>query len=205
MPTQTFFNLPEEKQQRILAAAIKEFSQRGVEDGNLANIIRDAGISRGSLYQYIDSKEELYAYLFTKLRNERADHVQPAFALYKTKPFVEFFRQFYLLDSEFLLTHPSHIDLGKRLYTGTDPVSRGLIQRQQTLYKEWFLVAVEHDKSQGVIDKRIDASVLAELCVHFVTDIFIFQSAQTQISIFNLREHLDKMLYLIQHGIAPLP
>lgn len=205
MPTHTFFNLPEEKQQRILDAAIKEFSQRGVEEGNLANIIRDAGISRGSLYQYFDTKAELYAYVFTTLRKERYDYVQPAFALYKTKPFLEFFRQFYFLDCEFLLAHPSHIDLGKGLYTGTDSISKGIIQRQQTLYKEWFLVAIEYDKDRGEIDKKIDSSALADLCVHFVTDIFIFQSVQTQVSIYNLQDSLDKMLYLIQHGIKPTP
>lgn len=205
MPTQTFFNLPEEKQRRILDAAIKEFSQRGVEEGNLANIIRDAGISRGSLYQYFDSKAELYAYLFTKLRNERADYVQPAFALYKTGPFVAFFRQFYLLDSEFLLAHPSHIDLGKRLYAGTDPVSLSLIQRQQARYKKWFLFAIEYDRDRGEIDRRVNASVLADLCVHLVTDLLIFQSTRTQLSTFSLQEHLDSMLYLIQHGVSPSP
>lgn len=203
MPTTTFFNLPEEKQQRIVDAAIKEFGQRGLEEGNLSNIVKDANISRGSLYQYIESKEDLYVYVFSKLRAERAEHVKPAFESYKKKPFLEFFRHFYLRDSEYLLAHPAHIDLGKRLYASADSVSRGLIQNQQTRYKEWFLVAIEHDKDRGEISKRVDASALADLCVHFVTDIFIFQSAHTQISIFNLQEHLEKTLTIFQHGITP--
>ena len=205
MPTATFLRLSASKQKRIIDAAVKEFSVRNVQEGKLSNIVKDAGISRGSLYQYFPSKEDLYNYLFDTLRADRAEYVKPAFALYKTEPFLRFFEEFYLRDSEFLLMNPSHIELGKQMYGSTDSVSRGLIHRLQTRYKEWFLVAIEHDKEKGIIDHRVSSSTLADLFVHFVTDIFIFQSVHSQFSVVNIREHCRETMYIIWNGIRTQP
>lgn len=68
MPTETFFNLPKEKQQRILKAAALEFSQAGLNEASIAKVIRTADISRGSFYQYFRDKEDLYYYYFQTLK-----------------------------------------------------------------------------------------------------------------------------------------
>jgi AcrR family transcriptional regulator len=201
MPSATFTNLPPDKRQRILDAAIKEFGARCLLEANLANIVKDAKISRGSLYQYFPSKSDLYVYVFDSLRSDRAEYVRPAFIYYKKDSFMRFFEEFYLRDSEFLLMHPPHIELGKMLYSGTDSVSRGLIHRLQTRYREWFFSAIEYDIDHGIIDTIVDASILTDLCVHFVTDIFIFQSIHEQLSLRNIREHLKMTLYILQNGI----
>lgn len=205
MPTDTFLNLAEDKQQRVLQAAIKEFGERSLQEANLSNIIKDAGISRGSLYQYFKTKEDLYIYIFATLRAERAEYVKPAFVLYKNQPFLRFFEEFYLRDSEYLLRHPAHIELGKKLYSSNDTVSRGLIQQLQIRYRDWFLVGIEYDKEQHLIDSRISSTALADLCVHLVTDIFIFQSAHTRLTIANISEHNEETLYIIKNGIGVRP
>lgn len=201
MPSATFMKLPEEKQERILEAAIKEFGMRNVREANLSNIVKDAGIARGSLYQYFPTKDDLYVHVFETLRARRAEYVKPAYDLYKKEPFLRFFETFYLLDSEYLMQNPPHIALGQQLYSNTHGVSRGLIQRLQNRYKETFIIAIEFDKERGLIDRSIDTSSLADLCVHFVTDVFIFQSINTQLSMMNIRDHIQKTLRIIENGI----
>jgi len=63
MPTPTFFNLPEEKRQRLMAAVWKEFSSYSYADVSINRIIQEAGISRGSFYQYFSGKQELFGHL----------------------------------------------------------------------------------------------------------------------------------------------
>ena len=202
MSTATFINLPAEKRERILKAAIEEFGQRNLAEGNLANIVRAADIPRGSLYQYFKTKDDLYVYLFETLRAERAEYVKPAFELYKKEPFLRFFEAFYLRDSEYLLMHPSHIKLGQKLYSGGDNTSLGLIKRIQSRYNEWFLIGIDYDKDRGLIDRGVDSTVLADLCTHFVTDIFIFQSVHTQFSMANIRDYCKKTVGIIENGVA---
>ncbi len=56
-----FAKLAPEQQQRILQAAIDEFSAHGFHDASLNQVIEAAGISKGSLYYYFDGKDDLIA------------------------------------------------------------------------------------------------------------------------------------------------
>jgi AcrR family transcriptional regulator len=205
MVTQTFHNLPREKRERVLAAAVDEFSQRNVEEAKISNIVRQAHIPRGSLYQYFETKEDLYVYIFESLREQRTQFVRPAFEYYKTSPFVTFFEHFYTLDSEFLIHHPKHIDLGKVMYSHAQGVSLGLIQSIQRRYRDIFLVAIDYDKENGRIRQDVDPPVLADLCVHFMTDVFIFMNLSRQLSLGSVQKHLAGTLSIIRHGIEECP
>lgn len=63
MPKQTFFNLPQEKQRRLLKEGFEEFSRAPAMDASISNIIKLAEIPRGSFYQYFEDKYDLQAYL----------------------------------------------------------------------------------------------------------------------------------------------
>lgn len=57
MPTNTFFHLPEEKQQRLLDAAQIEFSRHSLQEASIANIVKLAGIPRGSFINILRTKK----------------------------------------------------------------------------------------------------------------------------------------------------
>lgn len=63
MPKQTFFNLHEDKRERIEAAAVKEFGEFGFHGARLNNIVQRAGIAKGSFYQYFDNLEDLFLHV----------------------------------------------------------------------------------------------------------------------------------------------
>lgn len=68
MPSKTYWNLPEEKKEKLLKAAMSEFSRVLLSDASINRIIKDADISRGSFYMYFESKEDLYAYILREHR-----------------------------------------------------------------------------------------------------------------------------------------
>ncbi|SFB09962.1 TetR/AcrR family transcriptional regulator [Clostridium frigidicarnis] len=63
MPKQTFFNLSVGKQETLINAAMKEFSRVQLFEASISNIVRSAGIPRGSFYQYFDDKEDAFYFL----------------------------------------------------------------------------------------------------------------------------------------------
>lgn len=73
MPKQTFFNLPEDKRQTLIEAAEKEFSRVPLMKASISNIIKMAGIPRGSFYQYFENIEDLYFYLLNKATKKRKE------------------------------------------------------------------------------------------------------------------------------------
>lgn len=70
MPKATFFRLEEEKQQKIIDAAITEFSSVPIDQSSIANIVKLAGIPRGSFYQYFEDKDDVFYYICDNLRKE---------------------------------------------------------------------------------------------------------------------------------------
>jgi len=60
---ESFKRLDEEKQDRILQAAIDEFAERGYELANTNRIAKQAKISVGSIFHYFTTKENLFLYI----------------------------------------------------------------------------------------------------------------------------------------------
>ena len=92
---ETFFNISEDKKRRVIDAALTEFASSGYEKTSLDAVISRAGISKGGLYEYIESKKDLftfilnYAYeeLFTYIQNKKpADADFPKDPLERTDP-----------------------------------------------------------------------------------------------------------------------
>jgi AcrR family transcriptional regulator len=73
VPKQTFFNLQQDKRKKLIEAAEMEFTRVPLFEASIANIIKMAGISRGSFYQYFEDKDDLYFFLLedklTKTKN----------------------------------------------------------------------------------------------------------------------------------------
>lgn len=201
MPTTTFFNLPEKKRQKILQAAVQEFTVRNLAEANISHIVKAADISRGSFYQYFNDKEDLYVYIFSALREERRVYTQPVIDQLKVVPFLDFYREFYLKNAEYLLMHRDHIRLGKHLYTCPLETSRSLIDILQKRYREMFIVGIEHDKHKGIFREDFNSGVLAELLVHMSTDMFIFEVVKTEVSMHNIEQSIKGLLDIIRHGV----
>ena len=74
LPKQTFLNLPMDKQQTLIDSAMKEFSRVPLYEASISNIIKHAGIARGSFYQYFEDKDDIFFYIlndYAKRNNER--------------------------------------------------------------------------------------------------------------------------------------
>lgn len=63
MPTPTWDRLSSERRDAIVTAAEAEFGAKGFSRGSLNVIAREAGVAKGSLFQYFDDKIDLFAHL----------------------------------------------------------------------------------------------------------------------------------------------
>src|SRR5687767_5013739 len=70
VPKQTFFNLQQDKRKKLIESAEIEFTRVPLFEASIANIIKMAGISRGSFYQYFEDKDDLYFYLLEAKLNK---------------------------------------------------------------------------------------------------------------------------------------
>lgn len=61
-----FFSLPPKKQQAIVNAGYRVFSQNSYKNSPMSEIAQEAGISKSLLFHYFRNKKELYLFLWDK-------------------------------------------------------------------------------------------------------------------------------------------
>ncbi|MGL4336273.1 MAG: TetR/AcrR family transcriptional regulator [Turicibacter sp.] len=59
-----FFELPEDKQLRVINAGLEVFSKNEYKRASTDEIARQAGVSKGLLFYYFHNKKELYLFLY---------------------------------------------------------------------------------------------------------------------------------------------
>lgn len=73
-----FFSLQEEKQQEIVNAGFKVFSENSYKKSPTSEIAAEAGISKSLLFHYFENKKELYMYLWDKCAEVTIEHLTKA-------------------------------------------------------------------------------------------------------------------------------
>ncbi len=70
MPTQTFYNLAEEKRQRVFNAIYQELRRVSFPEMSINQVIKNAGIPRGSFYQYFANKDDAFDFFVDESSNK---------------------------------------------------------------------------------------------------------------------------------------
>ena len=78
MIKKTFYNLPDEKRQRVTEAIVDEFANVEDDKVSINRIVQKANISRGSFYQYFDDKLDLVEVLIRSYLNMVIDDLRRA-------------------------------------------------------------------------------------------------------------------------------
>ncbi len=71
----TFYHLPLEKRETIIKACQDEFIEHGYENASTNRIVKNAGISKGSLFQYFSSKEDIYLFILDQAVSDNLKYI----------------------------------------------------------------------------------------------------------------------------------
>ena len=73
MPKQTFLNLPQEKRETIMNAAVEEFAEYGLENASTNRIVKNSGIAKGSFYQYFEDKQDVFMHMLDVIEQKEME------------------------------------------------------------------------------------------------------------------------------------
>jgi TetR/AcrR family transcriptional regulator len=106
MPHATFLNLPEEKRKRIIDAALREFAEKGYQQGSIHAITLRAGVAKGSMYQYFENKKELFFYIFSLAVQDKIKFVKDLLEENKDLPFFVQLEKLFVASQVYAKAHP---------------------------------------------------------------------------------------------------
>ena len=165
MPTPTWEHLPAARRDAVAAAAEAEFGAQGFSRGSLNVIAREAGVSKGSLFQYFADKEDLCAYLADivslRIRAQLEPHLP---GLPWATDFFGALRGLGHVWVRYYSTHPTELALTAAANLEMDPSSRSAVRTVVNRhYVEFLRPLLDDARSSGQL--RPDADVDAFLAL----------------------------------------
>lgn len=162
MPKETFFNLPKDKRQRIIDVAIEEFSNHDYHNASISRLVAEAGIAKGSFYQYFEDKADLYRYLLDMVFQEKQRilaAIQPPDPQMGTFAFL---RWLFSVSIRFEFMNPKLAQLGYRAMNN-QKLPEALMTQGKEAGRLYFKQLVEAGIARGDLRPDLDVDAAAFL------------------------------------------
>jgi AcrR family transcriptional regulator len=209
MPKQTFFNLPSEKRETIMNAAIEEFAEYGLENASTNRIVKNSGIAKGSFYQYFEDKQDVFMHMLDLVEQQEMEFFKEKHPPTNNMGTFHYFRWMVKTGMEFGLAHPRVIQaawrvlLGEGLYYGKNLAG----YRQKTT--QALTTMITQAMERGEVDPSIDvelAVMVMETWSNAITTYVLNEGIKQKDVLKWMRspktqETIDKLLYVMEYGL----
>ena len=128
-----FFALPKEKQQAIINAGYKVFSQNSYKNSPVSEIAAAAGISKSLLFHYFHNKKELYLFLWDKCAEITIEYLT-RYGCYEQTDLFESMESGMRAKMEIIRLYPDMSNFTVKAFYEHDPAVRGEIQESYKMY-----------------------------------------------------------------------
>ena len=209
MPKQTFFNLPQEKRETILNAAVDEFAEYGLENASTNRIVKNSGIAKGSFYQYFEDKQDVFMYLLSVVEREKIEFFKSKHPPSNNMDTFQYFRWMNKTGIEFSSAYPritqamSRVMFGEGLYYGK--TFAYIRERTVKALREMIEQAME----RGEVDPSVDvdlAVMVMDTWSNVIITYMVNEGAKQKDMLAWVRspktqETIDKLLYVMEYGL----
>ena len=156
-----FDKISDEKRKRIIEAALIEFSSMGYNAANINVIAKNAGISIGSMYQYFESKENLFLTIIDEAYNVIENSISHIDALkgdifYKFDIIISYIQKY---AREYRLLNQLYLEATTQ---GVSRISKKLSLKMETISSEYYRSLIIESIKNGIADKKLDAALDAK-------------------------------------------
>jgi AcrR family transcriptional regulator len=156
-------NIDEKKKIKIINSAMEEFSKNSYDKASTNRIVEKAGISKGSLFNYFESKKKLYEYLkefsIVEIAEEIVENVN-----WEESDLFKRIKEIALIKLEIFRKYPYIIGFTKRINAGKS------IEELKKIYEEYVPNIYEK-----IYIKNIDFTLFREdVGIEEVMNIFIW-------------------------------
>ena len=200
MPKDTFFNLPEEKRGRIIDAAIDEFATHPYHQARVTAITEEAGIAKGSFYQYFEDKKDLFKYLMELMVEKKLSYLNQDVVKNRDKyNFFQLLREVFNSGIRFAKENPRFLPIGMMLVNDKE-LYQEIFGEHEDKSIDFFRQMLEYAKTKKEIDPAIDLNLAAKMLVGMTFSLTDFIMEDGKLDLDDM-EIIDQMLYFAENGL----
>lgn len=204
MPKDTFFNLPEDKREKILDAAMSEFEHDSYENASINQIVAKSGISKGSFYQYFEDKKDLYKHILSLIVKKKMEYLTPIMMNPMAHNFFVVIREMNLSGLRFAKDNPRFTAIGSwMLKDFKKPFYKEIIDENQGQAHDVYTMLLNNAIKRGEVRDDIDVEFTAKMIFKLSSELIIDEiNLDTENWTDEAFGVLDKFMKLIENAIA---
>lgn len=188
MSKNTFSVISDEKRERIYEAAAYEFAQKGFDKANVNDIATKAGISKGSIYDYFENKEDLYLSVATHGISISRENIESI--IDDKKDFFEQIRDIFLQGLDFVINNPQYVQLYVNVAScGMERFAEKLTLMVEKHTSDYYKAAIKKGIEEGIIRPDVDVNMTAFI-INSLYVIIMISTVSTHYRI-RLKEYLE--------------
>lgn len=165
----------EERRVAILEAAEQCFDRKGYYETSIDDIVRESHMSKGAIYTYFDSKEDIFISLMNYITDRSFTTIMEQFAKLDTA--TEKLR--YIIERNFVLYLSSknmqRVHYEFWLYASSFPKLKELMEERGKLFNGLIANIIREGSERGEFKKDIDPDTVASLYWNFRDGIWLHQ------------------------------
>jgi AcrR family transcriptional regulator len=210
LPKRTFNRLDDDKRERVMRAAIEQFQVHGFENAKIEVIAQNAGVAKGSIYQYFDDKKELFLYSVTWAIEQFMGMIDRQTPL-KEMDIYEYFlagsrERFELIKKEPLLISFA-IDFSSGKYGS---LAEDINSELKRVGEEYELRLIENGKKRGTIRHDMDDQILLlffqgaaeKFSMKALEIVRNFENEPTEEQFLEVKNLMENMVALLKQGMG---
>lgn len=209
MPKQTFFNLPQEKRDSIINAAVEEFAEFGLENASTNRIVKNSGIAKGSFYQYFEDKQDVFLYMLDVIEKMETEYFKNIHPPDNNMDTFHYYRWMVKAGMEFGLAHPRMIQAAWRVLLGEGFYYGKNLEGYRNKTTQALTTMIKLAKERGEVDPSVDVELAVMIMETFSNAIttYVLTEGMKQKDVLKwmrspkTQETIDKLLYVMEYGL----
>jgi len=207
LPKETFFNLKEEKQQRILSAALHEIAANGYDKASVTRIVKEAGIATGSFYQYFEDMDDLFVYVGMEAGRLKTTYMQRAIDEVGRTDLESIVRAMYMGGLRFGLEHEDYFRCAQYILQMTDSslYRKMLAKAEKSELAVWLFRMMSRAVENGELYDGISPELLFRLLTNInatIIEYLIAARPNREMNTDDLETLYELGVHVVLHGIG---
>lgn len=213
MPKATLERIPEAKRKRIFEIAAAEFARKGFHGANVGTVAQAAGIAKGAIYLYFESKLDLYCETLrdgSEILSALLQEVEAEGGSVLTR-----LRGLYARAGVAMAEYPDRMRMYCDLCTGSDPELVAIAGEIEAGSAEFCRRLVTEGQARGEVRTDMPVALLAILLDDFFVNFFAAHVCGYQANrlrafwpeaadpVIELGKYVDGILAFLTAGLAP--
>lgn len=146
--------------ERLLRAATRLFAERGFESTSVQEVVAAAGVTKGAMYHYFGSKDDLLHEVYARVLRMQTDHLVEISS--REAPVAE---RVHAAAFDVIVTSVANMDDTKIFFRSMHqlaPEKQRSVRAERRKYHEIFRAMVEQGQSEGVFRSDVPADLVVD-------------------------------------------